>query len=51
MATTAAEAGIENVAIKSLGQWQSSAHKQYIRLSQSALASMDTHMLQSSIVT
>ena len=48
-ATTAAVAGLEDSAIQTLGRWESSAFKRYIRLDPKYLASMSSTLAQCQI--
>ena len=45
-ATTATVAGLEDSAIQTLGRWESSAFKRYIRLDPRYLASMSSTLAQ-----
>lgn len=44
-ATTAAQAGIQNSMIQTLGRWRSTAFLQYIRLPRDQLAGMSTRLV------
>ena len=45
-ATSAAAAGVEDVVIKSLGRWQSTAYQRYVRLSRSELVDITAKLAQ-----